>query len=90
MDGVDTGVGHDSEGRCRRRQGQGDGEASLASVLAVAWRAAEGLELWISWGQAWAAAADGGGHGGGSRCRCFELPPISKFLILRIWLGWCA
>jgi len=24
------------------------------------------------------------------RCRCFKLPPISKFLILRVWLGWCA
>ena len=23
-------------------------------------------------------------------CRCFELPPTSKFLILRVWLGWCA
>ena len=25
-----------------------------------------------------------------TECRCFELPPTSKFLILRIWLGWCA
>ena len=23
-------------------------------------------------------------------CRCFELPPTSKFLVLRVWLGWCA
>ena len=22
--------------------------------------------------------------------RCFMLPPMSKFLILRVWLGWCA
>ena len=25
-----------------------------------------------------------------SICRCFELPPTSKFLVLRVWLGWCA
>ena len=23
-------------------------------------------------------------------CRCFELPPTSKFVLLRVWLGWCA
>jgi len=23
-------------------------------------------------------------------CWCFELPSTSKFLILRVWLGWCA
>ena len=23
-------------------------------------------------------------------CRCFELPPTSKFLILHVWPGWCA
>ena len=23
-------------------------------------------------------------------CWCFELPPMSKFLILRVWLRWCA
>ena len=23
-------------------------------------------------------------------CQCFKLPPMSKFLILRVWLGWCA
>ena len=23
-------------------------------------------------------------------CQCFELPPTSKFVLLRVWLGWCA
>ena len=23
-------------------------------------------------------------------CRCFELTPMSKFLILRVWVRWCA
>ena len=23
-------------------------------------------------------------------CRCFELPLTSKFLVLRVWLGWCV
>ena len=43
------------------------------------------------------ASEDLPSNGGGSgqallmwRRRCFELPPMSKFVVLRIWLRWCA
>jgi len=62
---------------------------SVVKREVVRWREkVAGKERWRR-----STRTDGGGERTGwweHECRCFESPPMSKFLILRVWLGWCA